>query len=321
MEIGKNRQPWINCLKLVCTFLIVMQHSISDAWITLDLYKASWLPVSILMTIAKEGVPLFFMCSGYGMLKRQRSIKECIFSVLRILIVYTAWMCVYGLVDAYFAARAGQSVGVILKFIVKPVIFGHYHTWFLFVLMGLYLMTPILYPVMQNKNTALYAVIISAIATIVVNMMWDIKGISRFENTLLSFNLSYLAGDIMYYLLGYYLGTYIPSGKKKTILKWMGICCIVIGIAINIATVYYDRIKGEISGIFFDDKRIEYFDDKHSVDEDRWLTIGMVRSVLCVIHTERGEATRLISARRATPRERSLYYGQYTDLQRHAAFD
>ena len=49
--------------------------------------------------------------------------------------------------------------------------------------------------------------------------------------------------------------------------------------------------------------------DGRLFDEDRWDVIGMVDSVLVVIYTERGERTRLISARKAEPEERSRYYG------------
>ena len=60
--------------------------------------------------------------------------------------------------------------------------------------------------------------------------------------------------------------------------------------------------------VFADENRIERFDNEHSVDEDRYITIGKVESILFVIYTERGEITRLISARRATKQERSDYY-------------
>ncbi|MBO6178301.1 MAG: BrnT family toxin [Selenomonadaceae bacterium] len=60
--------------------------------------------------------------------------------------------------------------------------------------------------------------------------------------------------------------------------------------------------------VFFDENRIERYDEEHSLVEDRWKIIGKVREVLFVIYTERGEATRLISARKATPYERSIYY-------------
>lgn len=50
-------------------------------------------------------------------------------------------------------------------------------------------------------------------------------------------------------------------------------------------------------------------DPDHSIDEQRYLTIGSSLSgrILVVAHTDRGEVVRLISARRATPSERTFY--------------
>lgn len=46
-------------------------------------------------------------------------------------------------------------------------------------------------------------------------------------------------------------------------------------------------------------------------DEDRYLRIAEVRGVIVtVVYTERGRRIRLISARRATPREREIYAEQ-----------
>lgn len=60
--------------------------------------------------------------------------------------------------------------------------------------------------------------------------------------------------------------------------------------------------------VFNDPYRIEEFDEEHSDYEDRWQVIGMVDDILFVIYTERGEYTRLISARKATAIERRKYY-------------
>ena len=62
--------------------------------------------------------------------------------------------------------------------------------------------------------------------------------------------------------------------------------------------------------VFEDDDRIEIYDAAHSGEEDRYNTIGMVKDVLFVVYTERREAIRIISARPATRRERSIYYGR-----------
>ena len=65
----------------------------------------------------------------------------------------------------------------------------------------------------------------------------------------------------------------------------------------------------EAAFVFEDDDRIEMFDEEHSQDEDRWQVIGKVEEVLFVVYTERGEYTRLISARKANFYEKEMYYG------------
>jgi uncharacterized DUF497 family protein len=49
--------------------------------------------------------------------------------------------------------------------------------------------------------------------------------------------------------------------------------------------------------------------DEGSIDEPRERTYGLINgiTVICVIHTDRGEATRIISARKATRAERELF--------------
>jgi uncharacterized DUF497 family protein len=61
--------------------------------------------------------------------------------------------------------------------------------------------------------------------------------------------------------------------------------------------------------IFGDPLAFTYDDPDHSVEEDRFITIGLsgMGRLLIVSHTPRAEQTRLISARKATRRERSLY--------------
>ena len=64
--------------------------------------------------------------------------------------------------------------------------------------------------------------------------------------------------------------------------------------------------------VFLDEKRIERYDALHStLMEDRWNALGMVGRILFVVYTERGERTRIISARRATKEEEREYYDGY----------
>lgn len=66
--------------------------------------------------------------------------------------------------------------------------------------------------------------------------------------------------------------------------------------------------------VFDDENRIEIYDYEHSIDEDRYNTIGLVHEILFVVYTERKDSLRIISARLATSAERRLYYGDYGDV-------
>jgi hypothetical protein len=69
------------------------------------------------------------------------------------------------------------------------------------------------------------------------------------------------------------------------------------------------RIDFETAMLVFNDlQRIEIYDVEHSINENRYNTIGMVHDVLFVVYTEQKENIRLISARPATNTERSIYY-------------
>lgn len=66
--------------------------------------------------------------------------------------------------------------------------------------------------------------------------------------------------------------------------------------------------------VFLDPLALSRFDPDHSNDEDRWLTLGRVSTglVVVLVHTVREESSerllmRVISARRATTRERRAY--------------
>ena len=63
--------------------------------------------------------------------------------------------------------------------------------------------------------------------------------------------------------------------------------------------------------VFFDENKIDEFDGIHSDFEDRYKIIGRAGKILAVIYTERGDFTRIISARRAVKDEEEDYYGQF----------
>ncbi len=67
---------------------------------------------------------------------------------------------------------------------------------------------------------------------------------------------------------------------------------------------------GEAATVFGDPLSITFADPDHSIEEDRFITIGTsIRNRLLIVsHTDRGgDRIRIISARKTTPRERKTY--------------
>ena len=59
----------------------------------------------------------------------------------------------------------------------------------------------------------------------------------------------------------------------------------------------------------FDGPTVEAADTREDYGEDRFLAFGVVQGIeLAVVYTEREDAIRLISARRATKHERKAYW-------------
>ena len=69
----------------------------------------------------------------------------------------------------------------------------------------------------------------------------------------------------------------------------------------------------EAKSIFFDEFGVQFFDEEHSSDEDRFLMLGMSKKamllIVCHCEREQGELIRIISARKATKRESAFYQG------------
>ncbi|MFQ5642027.1 MAG: BrnT family toxin [bacterium] len=62
-------------------------------------------------------------------------------------------------------------------------------------------------------------------------------------------------------------------------------------------TVFWDTLSSTIADLH------------HSIDEDRYIIVGKSARgrILVVVHTDRGDKIRIISARIATKRERRIY--------------
>ena len=65
--------------------------------------------------------------------------------------------------------------------------------------------------------------------------------------------------------------------------------------------------------VFYDEFAVQFFDEDHSLEEERFLMLGMSSDakllIVCHCEREQGAVIRIISARKASKRESAFYPG------------
>lgn len=230
MEKGTGKTLiWVECMKVFAAFLIVMQHSISYEWTRLiTINNIEWKFLNFVFMIARSGVPIFFMCSGIGMLARERNIKDIYQrSIWGIVKIYVSWMLIYGIYDAYilFCENLATPKTIINAFI-KDILFGRYHTWFVIALIGLYAITPFLYLITRQINHIQYFLLLSIAFTILFPYIERYDALSRLSELIRNANMHFVVGYSLYFVIGYYLSKISITPKVKALT----IICLLLSI-------------------------------------------------------------------------------------------
>lgn len=111
--------------------------------------------------------------------------------------------------DNYFS---GGTVEETIKLFIR----GKYHLWYLNMIIGLYLITPLLRKITSDKKSCEYLLILSMIVSIVIPTVFDlfkfisIEFISDIVTHISVFidKIDMSFGYVFYYILGYYLHKY-----------------------------------------------------------------------------------------------------------------
>ncbi len=240
-----KRLSWIDIVKIFAAFLIVMQHSLANEWSErMIIHDAQWMIINIAFMISRMGVPLFFMCSGATMLRRKHGIKEIFRSCLPgIIIPYASWMVIYGCIDAIHSS----SVIVGVNCVIKAVIFGKYHTWFIATLIGLYLATPLIQEFVYDQKLLVYSLILSSIFTVILpysSLIHDNRLLSALDD----FNMHFVLGYILFYLAGYFLSTI--KSNRYILIVGISLFLIVFIMCQGLCVYRVDDIGSDIQNYF-----------------------------------------------------------------------
>lgn len=141
----RERIPYLDALRCLAIFLVVLLHNDGTVIVNTDCYgRPSWYLCMLLDGMVRLGVPLFFMISGYLLLNGTGAAEPAAFyrkKLPRLLVPLAVWNVIYHWTNAWQFQTDTGLPALLQKAFNRGT---SYHMWYIYVLLGLYLLCPFL---------------------------------------------------------------------------------------------------------------------------------------------------------------------------------
>lgn len=245
---------YMDVLNVLSCFAVVVLHCTTVVYVNQG--NVQWLVSVALQSLFMFAVPVFFMISGANLIGyRSRYSTKVFFQkrLKRVLMTLVGFSFFIYALSCLVPAQLGLSqrsfsfFEFIELFLTNQICDVY---WFMYSILILYLITPLLACFASNKRLLEYAIALCVISNAVIPF------VNRFASNHVLFSVlvvPYLTGAIMYYLIGYYIVTYSPfdgrSEKMRPVLLIVMICSVVF---MSLMTIKTNMPHTVLSGAFSD---------------------------------------------------------------------
>lgn len=227
----KKRLVYFDIMRIISILCMITLHVSGNKIGLIPVESYNWKILNIYRSTVSFCVPLFIMISGALFLNPVKGIPiKSLYkkNVFRLLIAYIFWSVCYSFYTSGIYRGITSST---LNSFVGRVLVGHYHLWFIPMIIGLYIIVPFLRKITVEKKLTEYFLLLSFVFTIVFPIISLLpinqKVISIFERILDNAGINFLLGYSIYFVSGYYFSKYDLTTKIKVTIYTLGIACLV----------------------------------------------------------------------------------------------
>jgi surface polysaccharide O-acyltransferase-like enzyme len=245
---GHGQRPivyWADLIRVLAIYLVVVIHTsgqLTNAWGKVPL--AQWLMADVYGGIARIGVPLFFMLSGYLLLPRSESLRSFYTRRMpKIVIPFIVWSAIY--ISLQCAGQPGLCTrDYLLQYILLKRTF--FHLWFLYSLIGIYFIVPVLRLLIrpETNRTVLWYLIGMWIVFQPVRTLMD-----QFLHFDININAPLATGFLPYFVLGYLLG---DIALTRRVMNLSAVTFTAGALITIVGTYLMTQSSGMFNGYFYD---------------------------------------------------------------------
>jgi len=227
----REREYNMDYLRILSCLLIVLLHFSSSYWNCVPIDSSQFAIMTGYNCITRVGVPIFFMLSGYFLLDRdylfnwKSYLRRPAFLLISVYI-WSAFYAFQGIIVEM--VKTGDTSSERIKYSIDSFIFGHYHMWFCFLLIGYYILFPIAKKIAEDKKVLNLFLVLWVLFAFVIPSIISWLNLELTFVYMNKFELNLLKGYWGYFFLGY--GIKIKSWKKleKVAVYFMGIISLII---------------------------------------------------------------------------------------------
>lgn len=229
-QVKTKREYYLDVIRIVAMICVVMVHVDAMSWYQAPYTWYPWFILNIFDSIGRVSVPLFVMISGYLFLDPKRTItvrKIYTKSIPRILCAFFFWSFLYALITSGFLSQRSFRGEVGRKFL-DDLFYGHYHMWYLFVILGLYMVTPVLRAVAADEKALRYFLILSFALAYAMPTLQMIPIIYRTKLHTNRIDYAFVTGYAFFYLFGYYIASREQSKRERMVWYLLSIAGMLV---------------------------------------------------------------------------------------------
>ncbi|KFX30789.1 acyltransferase [Ralstonia solanacearum] len=238
--------PWIDAARVISIFAVVFLHISASVVTEADFGSSFWWHGNFYDSMVRWCVPVFVMISGALLLDESRVEDAVTFykrRVGRILLPLIFWTIAFLFWNAIKARFSGAEFGLVQA--VKSVASGkpHYHMWFLFMIFGLYLFTPLIRTLVRNAGRReLWFFVIVMFSLSALDELLEI-----FFDDEDGFFLFWFLPYIPYFICGHLI-----ASSKRNDGKFISLVVFVASVFFTAIGFYFlTGMKGPEKGIYF----------------------------------------------------------------------
>jgi len=243
---------YMDFLRIIASFGVVISHTGSYWNDVYEINGFNWWVIVFFASLTRFAVPIFFMISGLIFLNPDREVtfkRLYCKHIKKLAVVFIFWSFIYAItntIDNYGFNINFSSI----KYAAKLVIQGPYTFWFLFVMIGIYIIVPLLRPIAANRTLLKYFLAISFITSILLPTIRIVPIIGqRIFNYSQRFEINIALGYVFYFVLGYYLHTIKISKKKANLSLVLSLLFVLIT---TLLTGYISIAEGKTNTILYE---------------------------------------------------------------------